>query len=281
MTSIPTNQPSSRTDDPAKILALSTSGAWTSVALLCEEEDGGYRCDSIAEPSGAAQSAGLFSLIDGVLGGQPVAGLSAVAFDAGPGAFTGLRIGCSVAQGIGLGADLPLIPVGSHEAAAWNALHRSGKASALVLVLNDARIGQVYGSLCHISAPTRPGEGPQARRLVGPWLAGYGGVPEALFAAIRDASLGSSAVDQSWLLAGNAWELSGLAPGWRAIAGQAGDPLAQVCADSRAVAELGLTLFRRGAVVDPALAGPVYVRDKVALDLDEQRRLREGRLGAS
>jgi len=265
--------------EPVRILAISTSGAWTSVALLCET-DGDCRCDSIAEPSGAAQSTRLLAMIGEVLGAQTVSGLSAVAFDAGPGAFTGLRIACSVAQGVGLGADLPLVPVGSHEAAAWNALRRSGAHSALVLILTDARIGQIYGSLCLASAPGRSDHAPMVRRLVGPWLADLGDVPGDIGAEVAGAATRSPLADRTWIPAGNAWDLPGLHPGWRQIAGRVAPSPGEVClADARAVAELGLRLFREGAVIDPAQAAPAYVRNKVALDLEEQRRLREGRVG--
>lgn len=63
----------------------------------------------------------VLSLVDRVLDIAGVARpqLDSVAFSAGPGSFTGVRIGASVAQGIALGLDLPVFAVPSSEALAW------------------------------------------------------------------------------------------------------------------------------------------------------------------
>ncbi len=70
--------------------------------------------------------------------GLGVADLDAVAFGAGPGAFTGLRIAAGVAQGIAASRGLPVIGVNCLEAIA----HASGAPRALVCI--DARMGEVY-----------------------------------------------------------------------------------------------------------------------------------------
>jgi tRNA threonylcarbamoyladenosine biosynthesis protein TsaB len=67
--------------------------------------------------------------------------LTALAFDQGPGAFTGLRLACAVAQGLGMALNLPLIPIGALLAVAAAAQAKPG--SLLVSAL-DARMDEMY-----------------------------------------------------------------------------------------------------------------------------------------
>ena len=72
--------------------------------------------------------------------------LDALAVDVGPGAFTGLRIGLGLAQGLAYGAGLRVIPVVSLEALAFAALEKQNDdgGGGEVLAALDARMGQVY-----------------------------------------------------------------------------------------------------------------------------------------
>src|SRR5208283_1176892 len=71
-----------------------------------------------------------------------LADLDGIAFGAGPGSFTGLRIACGVAQGLALGANLPMIGVATLEAMAETARRRN--ASTRVIAALDARMHEVY-----------------------------------------------------------------------------------------------------------------------------------------
>jgi tRNA threonylcarbamoyladenosine biosynthesis protein TsaB len=70
--------------------------------------------------------------------------LDAVAYGRGPGAFTGLRIACSVVQGIAFALNRPVIPVSTLEALAVTAWQVEG--GALWLSAIDARMGELYWS---------------------------------------------------------------------------------------------------------------------------------------
>ena len=73
--------------------------------------------------------------------------LDAIAVSAGPGSFTGLRIGISTVKGLAYAADLPCIPVSTREALAENAVSREG---ALVCAVMDARRGEFYNALFRV-----------------------------------------------------------------------------------------------------------------------------------
>lgn len=103
-----------------RILAVETTTDVCSVAL--GKADGGSSVEWVVESRIAPRDHNrlVLSLIDGVLDAAGVARpqLDGVAFSAGPGSFTGVRIGASVAQGIALGLDLPVFAVPSSEALA-------------------------------------------------------------------------------------------------------------------------------------------------------------------
>lgn len=69
--------------------------------------------------------------------------LDAIVFGCGPGSFTGLRVACSVAKGLAYANDLPLYPVSSLAAIAYEA-YQTPVSGAHVLAMVDARMHQVY-----------------------------------------------------------------------------------------------------------------------------------------
>ena len=132
-----------------KILAFDTSTHWLSVA--CGD---GAAWVTRAEHAGERSSERLLPLIDAVLAetGVTLRELDGIAFGAGPGSFTGVRIACGVAQGLALGASRPLVPVSTLEALAQAAWRDHG-ATQVVACL-DARMREVY-----VAAYERAGEG--------------------------------------------------------------------------------------------------------------------------
>lgn len=78
--------------------------------------------------------------------------LDVIAVSIGPGSFTGLRIGLSTAKGLSFAADIPLIPVPTLEALAYNVIRAGVSTSGTsVLSLLDAHRGDAYWSVYRIS----------------------------------------------------------------------------------------------------------------------------------
>jgi tRNA threonylcarbamoyladenosine biosynthesis protein TsaB len=77
----------------------------------------------------------------------PFNDIDAFAVSAGPGSFTGIRIGISAVKGMALPKNAPCIPVSTLEAIAYNFLNED----ALVCAVMDARCNQVYNALFRIN----------------------------------------------------------------------------------------------------------------------------------
>ena len=94
-----------------RFAAIETSTEWCSVALWTDGEIAG-----LERRAGNRHSELALPMLQKLLGKR--AGLDAVAFGAGPGAFTGLRIACGLAQGLAFGRGMPVIGVSTLEAMA-------------------------------------------------------------------------------------------------------------------------------------------------------------------
>jgi len=211
-----------------RLLAFDTSTERLSVAVrhgdLLLERDG---------EGGAQASSTLIPLIQSLLAEAGVAlrELDAIAFGRGPGSFTGLRTACSVAQGLGFGAGVPLLPVDTLLAVAEEARHQAGAQKVLAVL--DARMEQVYSAAYDFSAGPAPEAEPQLT------------APEEL------------RLPPGYAMAGNAFA----AYGERLPAAGARHPALPTAG---ALLRLAPALLAAGRTVSPADAWPLYVRDKVA-----------------
>ncbi len=136
-----------------KILALDSSGLVASVAiteddLLIAEYDIQYK---------KTHSQTLLPMMDEIcrMTDLDPASLDAVALAAGPGSFTGLRIGSATAKGLGFALGIPLIEVPTLEGLAYNLY---GTADC-ICPLMDARRGQVYTGIYEFAWENAEGAG--------------------------------------------------------------------------------------------------------------------------
>lgn len=197
-------------------------------------------------PGGAQASAALIPHVLELLAasGLGVPDVAAIVFGAGPGSFTGLRTACSVAQGLALGAGVPVLPVETLLAVADEARVLAG--CDRVLALLDARMGELY-------AARYEHRGGAWERLGAITL----GPPEAIRA------------EAGWTLAGNVFAACG---------DRLPDAAPRVHALPRAAALLRVApgLLARGLAVPASQALPLYVRDKVAQTTAERLAARGG-----
>ena len=125
-----------------KILALESSAVACSAALC---RDGELVAQSY-QNSGLTHSRTLLPMVDAMLQGcgESLEGVDVIAVAAGPGSFTGLRIGVATAKGLAWPGDKPCAPCSTLESMAWPLAHLEGR---VIVCAMDARRGQVYNAL--------------------------------------------------------------------------------------------------------------------------------------
>jgi tRNA threonylcarbamoyladenosine biosynthesis protein TsaB len=239
------------------VLGIDTSGTWCSVALLRADAVHARRADV-----GNAHAEHLLTLVDDVLVEADVAlaDCDAIAFGAGPGSFTGLRVACAVAQGLAFGAGLPVAAIGTLEALAHSLGADERAPPGTVLVAQDARMGEIYWALFERVD----------RRLVvraGPGLSAPGSLRERL----REIDV---AVPLD-IGCGNAWAIHG-----ETLDGLVRQVVARVAADAVDVAALGMRAVIEGRLIAAADAAPIYVRNDVARTTAERAALARGEVVA-
>ncbi len=166
-----------------KLLALETATECCSVALMVAGE---IRWRAARAERGHGEH--VLRMIDELLaeGAMPLQRLDAVAFGAGPGAFTGVRLAASITQGLAFSCGLPVLPVSTLRASAQQALwppagSAPSETATGALVCQDARMGEVYWALFRRETGVAVAEGAEA---LGP--------PAAVLAALRDYRPGQS-----------------------------------------------------------------------------------------
>ena len=245
------------------LLAFDTSTEALAVALQGPQ---GQRQTFLGE-GGALASSRLLpavqQLLDGA--GMVLAQVDAIAFGCGPGAFTGLRTACAVAQGLAFGADKPVLPIDSLLIVAEDERVRLGEPATLqVAVAMDARMGELYAAR-YLWAQGHW----QTVQPPGLWA------PRAWRQQAREGAAGPGQA-QAWVGSGLALVAQTLPAEDQATARHLAQAPAD-CAD-RAAALLRLAdqTWRAGGALPAEQALPVYLRDKVALTTAERQALKGG-----
>jgi len=249
--------------DDFHILAFETSSSLCSIALL-SRAGGRLRLRTAQHEDHQEHAEYILPLAWRLLdeAGLDRPDLSAVAFGQGPGGFTGLRVACGVAQGLAVALDIPVLPVDSLCAVAFQ---QAGSDSAGIhVVLQDARMNEVYAAVYQCAGDqwtTLQAPALIARADVEAWAAG-----ESAAWAMQAGGGWSAHGDALDVFPGLAGELRVLGAVVVAPGG------AQARAQAATVARLGALAWQQGQGLDAALAAPAYVRDKVAYTTIERAR---------
>lgn len=249
------------------LLALDTATETLAVAL-----HGHGRSRAALHAGGAAASQALVPALQALLAdaGLRLADVACVAYGRGPGAFTGLRTACSVAQGLALGLGCPVLALDSLMLVAEQARPAPGDATLPVAVVQDARMDEIYAARYRFD-----GSGWQVLEAPALWPV------DALVAHWAGAGLPAHRVAGSALAAFG--ERLALPAAWSRVAlpeAAPDAPSTPEAADSgraAALLRLALQVAAREPALDAAEALPLYLRDKVAQTTAEREAARGAR----
>jgi len=245
------------------ILAIETSTPVCSIALAQPAETPALIHEQCVQGTpGHAQS--ILPLIDAVLAKANISrhDLGLVAFGQGPGAFTGIRLGCSMAQSIAYALDLPLVPVNSLLAVAAGFAREQ---PCLTLVALDARMDEIYFAVY----------GPGLKELQSPILIGAADIDRFIAPRLYywrravGVKVAAELVGQGWQVVSRCLPSENLAA-FKAMPITWRDE--EALPTARHIASVALSRWQAGQTVAPERALPLYLRDKVAFTTAERKQ---------
>ena len=216
--------------------ALESSSHHLSVALSCSGQIRERRAN-VVNGGSTQMLPWLRELI--AEAGIALSSLDAIAFGAGPGAFTGLRLSCGLAQGLALGLGRPVLGVCGLEALAVQA------GPGPVVAAIDARMSEIYYA-CYL-------------------VQGDAVLTQLAPACASPQRLAPLPAGMAWTACGDG--LLAYPELWRGELAARRDELHPTAA---AVARLAAPRLARGEGIDASLAAPLYVRDSVAYTTAER-----------
>ena len=247
------------------LVAFETSSETISVAVARGDKIVSREIAEAGQLSGELTLPSMHALLAET--GLALSDVDVVVFGQGPGSFTGVRVACGITQGLAYGLGKPVIALPTPLAFA-EAAKRGGAEH--ILVATDARMGEIYLAAYVQDASQLTG----FSELVAPCLL----KPEDL-----DQFVGSQLLPQlSPQLLANGWTGIGSAFAVPALADAlAASKLVSIvvprslvfpsAADLVCVAQRMLARVGEGATIRPHDAAPLYVRNKVALTIEERR----------
>jgi len=223
------------------LLALETSTAVADVVVMEE----GRRVLARSTATAARHSANLLGLCISALSEAKVsvAELAGIACGIGPGSFTGLRVGMSVAKGLALPFDLPFLGISSLQALALSLQQKAPSGACFVPCLDGGK-GQIFGAYFRLGEAVEKSAGATALVQVGETLA-LG--PAAFVAALPSQARAAIVVGGPGAALLSPWP-----HGW--------DDAGRGTPPAEAIAQLAWDRLRRGERDDLAAAVPVYGR---------------------
>jgi tRNA threonylcarbamoyladenosine biosynthesis protein TsaB len=236
-----------------KILALDTSTEFLSLAL--QLDDNIFTHHQLA---GNASSELILPQIQALLDSANIklSDLDGIAFGAGPGAFTGVRVACGVAQGLGFGANIPVVGV--------NTLLAVAQASGAdkVIVCLDARMGEIYHAMFEKNIANKNAENTWQETCETKVCKPEASPILAYRASIKNAH--EKQHEKNWVGAGSGWAIYGDI--LREIyAENLADVNAEVTPTAEAILQLAKPIFAAGKAKPASEAAPIYIRNRVAL----------------
>ena len=234
-----------------QLLAIDTTTEACSVALSIHQ-DGKQQLSSRYQLAPRRHAELILSMVDELLleAKLSLKQLDAIVVTVGPGAFTGVRLGVAVAQGLAFSTDLNIIPVNTLQTLAIGTAKSVAFADCKIAVAMDARMNEVYWGCFSYKQEKLTALTPQ------------------IVVAAMDAPLAEIQISEQWLFAGTGWqaypkafsELFGKAP---------------ICNEHLQFprAENALLLAQQNVehALTAELISPIYLRDKVAETIIERQ----------
>lgn len=226
---------------PMNLLALDASTEFLSLAILKNSE-----IQTHNQEAGQAASQLILPQIQVLLEktALKLTDLDGIAFGAGPGSFTGVRVACGVAQGLGFGANIPVVGV--------NVLEALAEASDVdrVIVATDARMKEVYHAVYE--------------REENVWV-------ERCAAGVYKPDNVPEVDGPGWTGIGTAWQVYDTLL-TQQYEGQLINKVPEARPSAAAILRLALPIFEAGLAKPASEARPIYIRNRVALTSKEREQ---------
>jgi tRNA threonylcarbamoyladenosine biosynthesis protein TsaB len=237
------------------LLALDTSTEFLSLALQLND-----KMFTQFQQAGNASSELILPQIQALLEQAKVklTDLDGIAFGAGPGAFTGVRIACGVAQGLGFGANIPVVGVNTLLAVA----EASGQDKVVVCL--DARMGEIYHAVFERINNEYEWQENEWLEIQETKVC----KPEA------SPILASGASDlmrreKAWVGVGSGWAVYGEILS-QIYAENLINTMPEITPKAEAILQLAAPIFAAGNAKPASEAAPIYIRNRVALTTQER-----------